>query len=295
MFLARDTSASGSFDWRLAQRGLVLAERAGHLGRLCFTLAELAVMSIVTGDWAAARSYAERGVALGQAASGSFEGAPPLFALGWLEAWEGNWQAAKIHLEETLSKALQVGGGGWDEGAACWIADIEIEEGKPDRAVKRLEALMKDGRQLVEPAFLATLARACFESGGDVELRRSEVLTSQAIGVARDLAFTEALPLCLWVRGIVLMRKGDVDSAKTVLEEGLQISRTLPYPYYEACVLAQLGILYGQIGDGRGADHHLHEALTIFRRLGARKKVEQVDSLLTGLRADVHDSPALKS
>jgi tetratricopeptide (TPR) repeat protein len=65
----------------------------------------------------------------------------------------------------------------------------------------------------------------------------------------------------LRVQGMVLARKGQPEEADRAFQEGLELARSLPYPYAEARILEQMG---------RG-----EEALMIFQRLGAAKDVER--------------------
>jgi hypothetical protein len=68
--------------------------------------------------------------------------------------------------------------------------------------------------------------------------------------------------------------------AQAALEEDLALVRPMPYPYAEARLLQVYGMLYIQKGDTAQARERLEAALAIFRRLGARKDVEQTEQLL---------------
>jgi hypothetical protein len=67
----------------------------------------------------------------------------------------------------------------------------------------------------------------------------------------------------------LLRRLEPQQEAAAVLEEGLELARSLPYPYAEARILAELD--------------RLEEALAIFRRLGARKDIERTEQELAAL------------
>lgn len=54
----------------------------------------------------------------------------------------------------------------------------------------------------------------------------------------------------------------------------------MPCPHGEARVLVQMGVLQMQRGEPEQARERLEEALAIFRRLGAKKDIEQTEAVL---------------
>ena len=276
---AFQASSSGKFDPALADRALSLAERAGGVGGLCWSLAIYANLLIQRGNWVAAREYSKRGVTAGRGVRGPLAVSAPLVALGWLDALEGDWTGASENLEEALSIAHQTGGA-FEEYVAWQLAALEVERGQPGAAIERLEALLEDGRRPADPAYHAMLAWAYADAESGRHLERAEALAKEAVGRARGLGHLEPLPRCLWALGVVLMRKGCLDEAGTTLLEALDVSRTLPFPYYEGRTHTQLGKLHGLLGDNDAAQSHLVEALSIFQGLGAMRDVAKVEELL---------------
>jgi hypothetical protein len=57
----------------------------------------------------------------------------------------------------------------------------------------------------------------------------------------------------------------------------------MPYPYGEARALRVHGYLHRQKGEPQQARERLEAALAIFRRLGARKDIEQTEQMLAAL------------
>jgi hypothetical protein len=111
-----------------------------------------------------------------------------------------------------------------------------------------------------------TLAWALLEAGAET---RAGALAGETLARARAQGERLALVDALRVQGMVLRRQGHTDEAAGVLAEGLALARSLPYPYAEARILAELGMR--------------EEALTIFQRLGAREDVERTKQLLASL------------
>ena len=71
------------------------------------------------------------------------------------------------------------------------------------------------------------------------------------------------------VLGMVRTRQDRTDEAAESFREGLMLARSLPYPYAEARILAEMGML--------------EEALAIFQRLGAIKDRERTEEALAAL------------
>jgi len=70
-----------------------------------------------------------------------------------------------------------------------------------------------------------------------------------------------------------------------VLEEGLTLAHSMPYPYAEAHLLHVYGAMHAQRGEPEPARERLEAALAIFRRLGARKDAERVEQALADLQS----------
>jgi tetratricopeptide (TPR) repeat protein len=84
----------------------------------------------------------------------------------------------------------------------------------------------------------------------------------------------------LRVQAMIAIQKGRWDEAIAALEEGLELARSMPYPYAEGRLLHVYAELYLQKGEPGPARECLEAALAIFRRLGARKDVERVEHAL---------------
>ena len=71
------------------------------------------------------------------------------------------------------------------------------------------------------------------------------------------------------IQGKVLSRQGRQNEANATLESALSRARSIPYPYAEAKILHDWGMLHALQGEpGRARERH-SAALGIFRRLGA--------------------------
>jgi hypothetical protein len=103
------------------------------------------------------------------------------------------------------------------------------------------------------------------------------------VASARALSQRCALVDALRVQALVAARQGRWAVAKGVLDEGLGLARAMPYPYGEARLLQADGTMRALQGQPGPAREHLETALTLFRRLGARKEVERTQQALASL------------
>ena len=177
----------------------------------------------------------------------------------------GRWEEAETALHQALVMAEARGDRQALELIHCSLAELEILRGEPEEAITRLEPLAgREGgfRVLIE----TTLAWALLEAG---EETRAGALIGEAVARGRAQGERLALVDALRVQGMVLTRLGQREEAAEILEEGLELARSLPYPYAEARILGQLG--------------KTEEALAIFRRLGAQKDIERMEQELAAL------------
>jgi tetratricopeptide (TPR) repeat protein len=84
---------------------------------------------------------------------------------------------------------------------------------------------------------------------------------------------------------MVLTRQERWADAERSFGEAVSLATSMPYPYAEAWALYEWGMLHAARGDREQAQHRLHEALEIFRRLGARKDAERTEEALARLAA----------
>jgi tetratricopeptide (TPR) repeat protein len=257
-------------------RALGVAERVGNLDQTAFILGNLGSLHIVVGDWSGARDALERGLAQVAEQSTASAATPPCY-LGQLALYEGDWDEARRLLEEALAIGLHTGERVVQEEVKAFLAELDILSGRPDEAVRRVEALAAEGSDYHG---LVVLAWALLESGKTDEAATRSHRNVREAREAGDLSF---LVEALRVHGMVLRRQARFDDAATALREGLQLARSLPNPYAEARLLGELGLVERDTGNGEASRQHLDEALTVFRRLGALRDVERTQRDLGSL------------
>lgn len=245
---------------RYTERAIEVGQRVGNPDRLSFDLGNLANILLVVGEWSAAAAALERASTLVGERRTPYH-ANVLQYAGRLASWTGDWDEAGRWLREALALAAESDDRQITEYLEAFLAELDLAQGRPDSAVDRLRPLIE-----VEDANLGLLlpifAWALLEAGATGEAADAATRAVRRTHLREPLNLVDALR----VQGMALRQHGRDEEATAVLEEGLALARELPYPYAEARILEQME----QTG----------EALAIFRRLGAKKDVERIETAL---------------
>lgn len=186
--------------------------------------------------------------------------------------------------DRTRREALEQDVAGLRSGVARQLQ--EILRGEPQAARTRLEPLAgREGgfRVLIE----SMLARALLEAGDE---SRARALVGETVVRGRAQGEKLALADALRVQGMVLARLGQNDEAAAVLEEGLELARSLPYPYAEARILEELGLLEQHQGEPDQPQERLEGAL-----LQRHDEVGDVDVVAISRSNHVRSSTCLRA
>jgi hypothetical protein len=116
------------------------------------------------------------------------------------------------------------------------------------------------------------------------DLARAEVLVFQRVQRFRVQQHRRALAVWLRIQGLVLGQQHRWAEASLVFAEALSLARAMPYPYAEARILYEEGLLQGQCGETELARERLQQAHAIFARLGAKADIEITAHSLSSLR-----------
>jgi hypothetical protein len=126
-------------------------------------------------------------------------------------------------------------------------------------------------------AVLPVLAWAHLDAG---DIEQADQVVALALRRARADNLRLALVDALRVQALVAMRRGREAEAARALGEDLALAQRMGYPYAEARLLSVYGLLHILRGERGPTRERLEAALAIFRRLGARKDIEQTEQLL---------------
>ena len=278
-------------------RALAAAERVGDPVMLIHLESTSGFMAFYAGDWPRARADLGAALTRSRGIGMSSRYAYPLAYLSFLTLAEGAWDEAARLAQESIDAATPTGDLQVLRYTHALRAWCDILHGQPasarDRLATFVDASGKEGK--AASWVLLILALAHLEVGD----------TDQAADVARE-ATTRArhdrahlvLADALWARALVETRRGLWPEAERTLHEGLALARPMPYPFAEARLLHAYGVLHHEKGEPRQARACLDEALTIFRRLGARAEAARAQRALDEVdtawmrRPDLHVSDA---
>jgi tetratricopeptide (TPR) repeat protein len=255
-------------------RALDVAERMGNPSRTAFILANLGSTLITLGDWTAARTQLDHGMDLAVTAGHAADAAIPLQYLGQLCLWQGNLGEASKHLREGLLLAQQSGDRQNLEMVEAFLAELDLIEGRSEIAKSRLDPLLAQDDATLG-VLLPISAWAHLELG---DLARAAEIARDAVDRARANGEVYHAVHALWVQARVLTEFGHWDLAGQAVTEGLDLARSMPFPYLEARLLRADGLLAAARGEPGRALERLEHAIDIFRRLGAGLDAESTEA-----------------
>jgi tetratricopeptide (TPR) repeat protein len=268
---------------RYCERALAQAEMTGNpVARVIITSAR-GWTAYFTGDWARARADSETALAALRDVGRLWQTIGPLLNLGQLCLVEGSVGGAAPEAERYGHDALQLAeqSGTVPEQflAQNLLAECDLLAGRTEAARERL-APRREGavsslwRFTPAPVVLARVHLAL----GEVDLAAAVV--AQVVAGERARQHRPALCEALWVRALVAIRQERWAEAEQALREGLELARTIGFPYAEARLLHAWGTLHARRmaspADREQARGRLMEALALFQRLGACGDAEQV-------------------
>jgi len=268
--------------WRYVERSIAAAEQLGNAVLIMVAKFRRAVLALYAGDMAQAHADLDWVAPLDERIGGAWVFAYPVIALGVTYAIEGDWDRAERYLERGSAVAAPIGDIEAARRAQTWLAERDLYEGRPAAARDRLTPLLdREGlRELDVTTLLPLLARARLGLGdvdGAVEMATESVSRARAMG--HRIALADAL----WARGMVAARQEQWDEAAQALEEGLDLTHAISYPYAEARTLETYGAMRLAQGETDMARTRLEAALAIFDRLGARGDAKRMEQAIAGL------------
>jgi hypothetical protein len=162
------------------------------------------------------------------------------------------------------------------------LAELDLLEGHPAAARARLIPLLDRARldEADVTELLLTLAWTHLQLG---DVMAAVDVAGQAVRRARAKNDRVKLVDALRVQAMVAIRQHQWAGAGQALEEGITLTRSMPFPYAEARLLYVYGEMHTQKGEPAPARERLEAARAIFRRLGARKDIERVEQALADL------------
>jgi tetratricopeptide (TPR) repeat protein len=255
------------------------AEQLGDAGQQSIALSMCGWLALLRGDGRDARATLDRALELSRQVDGVVYTTYPLFCLARLSLVEGDWATTATVGREAVALAERGGdlqGLRWSSGV---MAELEILEGRPEAAAARLRPLLdRPGLEECDvTTLLPVLAWAQLAQGQTAQVTAT---VEQALARTRRDDVRLVLVEALRVAALIALRQEHWAEARRSLEEGVGLTRAMPYPYAEARLLHVYGEMHAQKGEPEVARERLEAALATFRRLGARRDAVQVDQAL---------------
>ena len=257
---------------RSTERSVDTAKRIMNLDQMAFSLSNLGAVLALLGDWKGAREALERAVALSREGGGRDPNS--LTGLAQLCLWEGNGEEASRLLRDALALAEQSGDRQMQEWAWIHIAEMEVLAGRPGQARRQVEQLAS--REDAELGLLLPTLAWVYLADRDVSMADQTAARAVQVSQGQQVYLVDALR----VQAMVLIRQERYEEAQRSLDEGIELARSLPYPYAEARLLFEEGVMRMRRGEVESGQDRLKEALAIFRRLGAPGDIERTEQEL---------------
>ena len=232
------------------------------------------------GDWREARDCLERAVDLARGTQLSYYSYLPSAYLGILRKAEGAWEEAIRCFSDAAALAGKAGNREGSRYAEVRLIEIAVLRGGPAEAIARLGPEVPELTWWYEVLLLTVLAEAYADSGDAV---KAEEVAAGAVSRARATRNRVDGVEALRVRAKGLSMRGRPEEASAALEEALSWACPMPYPYAEARILYEYGMLHVREGEPGGTRERLSAALDIFRRLGAKKEAGRTERALLAL------------
>jgi tetratricopeptide (TPR) repeat protein/transcriptional regulator with XRE-family HTH domain len=261
------------------ERALALAEQMTDPLATELLLLRRGLNAYAAGDWPKAHGDYEQAREIARQLGASW--VSPYIALGpgLLRLAEGDLESASQLIEEGAALAEQTGDLQALRLAQPSLAERDLLAGQPAAAHARLVPLLdRPGQQEGLVTYLLPyLAWASLDLGHEDEAAEQlEECLERSHREDIQLAEVDALR----VRVIQATRRGDFAAAERALEDGLRLSRELPYPYAEAKLLYVGGLAARAAGDNPLARERLLGARDALRALGEGLYLPYVEQAL---------------
>ncbi|HEX2729250.1 MAG TPA: hypothetical protein VHM16_05810, partial [Rubrobacteraceae bacterium] len=274
----------GEFDLSrgYAERGAALAEKAGDRDLLAMHTANVGLQHFYAGDWRESQECLERAVGLARGTRLTRYSYVPSAYLGVLRKAQGAWEDANRCFSNAASLAREAGNGEGTRYAETRLAEMDVLQDRPAEAIARLGRRpdLSDLTWYYEVLWLSALAEAHADTGDAVG---AEEVADLALTCARRTRDRVDGVEALRVRAKILSVRGRPEEATAALKEALSWASPMPYPYAEARLFHEYGMLHLRESEPEKARERLSAALDIFRQLGAKKDGEQTRRALQGL------------
>ncbi len=257
-------------------RALEIATELRDANAVTTSLILLSAVQFRLGKWREARSGVQEAIGREREA-GAGQAADLLRAyLAPLDIEEGRWEEAEKNLENAVEMSRRDRDPALFDFAARNLGELELLRGRPSAAKSWIEKI----RTPIDPwhrgDYLLLLARILL---AEDQIAPAEARTVEAVASATALHDRPAFARALLLRGSIRARQGQWTEAGRLFESALTLARGMSYPFLEALVLQERGVMERTRGSTT-AETYLRDARAILQSLGARPRLALLDSVL---------------
>jgi DNA-binding SARP family transcriptional activator len=263
---------AGRFDDALihATRAKGLGDRLHDPVRKSIWGTALAFRSTIMGEWDEARRLGEQ--CLADSGGVDVHNLAPftLYVLGWMYLAKGEWETASEMMNHGWRMAEATGHLEAQRAIARVRSELALLTGRSQEALDMLLPVL-DRPGLEEwdvTLLLPCLAWAHKDLGARDE---AAAICETAIVRARHQQEHVALADLLRVQGEIRMAQGAFSDAESSFRAAVDVASAMPYPLAHGRALAAWGTMLCESDQTTRGHHHLHRAVEIFVRLGARR------------------------
>ena len=262
----------GDFARALAhmEQALAVAERRQDPRHLAWQLKNFSRFLFDTGDWRRMRELFARADAMMREADRDYgetwQSADMSIHRGIYALAEGREEEGRLLLDEAMKRIAQMGPVSRLHFPTCMLAEADLLAGHPEDARRRLTTLLSD-RQTFTPDEHSGRGARLLLAWAEMALGRHEA----AEALLNDLLLSAPPFLrvdALHVQGLLATLQGRWEAGVAALDEALELTRAMPYPYAELKALWVYGRLEAARGNTFTAEERFRAALAICDRLG---------------------------
>jgi predicted ATPase/class 3 adenylate cyclase len=238
----------------------------------------------VRGYLVEGRKWLTELLALPEARAPTAPGVQALQGVGVLAYQQGEYDAARSYIEESLSIGRDLGEAVGIADSLCLLGDVALAQGSYPEARSLFEESLSlyraSGDQSGIAGSLNKLGRLAQNQGDDAAARS---LFEESLAIQRLLGNQRMIAVLLNNLGWVSHNQGDLEAAHSFYEEALQIWRELADKADLAVTLINLALVAQERADEAQAIHRYEESLALFHELGDRYGIAACLKELGGL------------
>jgi tetratricopeptide (TPR) repeat protein len=287
--IAEEYQYAGEFAQMLSaqERAVAVAERRQHHTALVAVLDNLAERAYYLGDWQRAREVDAHAAAILRELEryGAVGGEDSLVIRGVLALAEGHEDDGRRFLEQAIARGEEVSNAMVIMWATRALAEADLLAGQTEQARLCLAAVLQHPGVLQHPSVVGRTARSAlpllaWAEGALGHDEQAEARLAALPASTEPLIRVDALR----VQGLLGTQQGRWALASEALDDALERTRAMPYPYAEAKTLWACGWLEAARGDPAAARKRFEQALAICDRLGERLYRAHIERALASLK-----------